>query len=95
MRAVSFYLDRTHVLEWNKLLPIFGPSQSPWRISQATRAELLAIPTAYTLDEKQVEELINAGHEILDTNTEFKRLLTDLVLSAQSGEDEGGPRNAR
>lgn len=63
--------------------------------SQATRAELLAIPTAYTLDEKQVDELINAGHEILDTNTEFKRLLTDLVLSAHSGGDDNNPKNAR
>jgi NTE family protein len=63
--------------------------------SQATREELLAIPTAYTLDEMQVEELINAGHEILDTNAEFKRLLTDLVLSAHSGVDEGCPKNAR
>jgi NTE family protein len=49
----------------------------------ATRAGLLEIPTAYTLDAKQVEELIDAGHEILDTNTEFQRLLTDLAHSTQ------------
>ena len=53
----------------------------------ATRAELLAIPTAYTLDARQVEELINAGHEILDTNTEFRRLLAGLMHSTQSGEN--------
>ena len=63
--------------------------------NQTTREELLTIPTAYTLDEKQVEELINAGHEILDTNTEFRRLLTDLVLSAHSGGDENSLQNAR
>lgn len=59
--------------------------------NQASRAELLAIPTAYTLDEKQVEELINAGHEILNANTEFKRLLTDLAQAAHLDEDEGCP----
>ncbi|HWZ72595.1 MAG TPA: patatin-like phospholipase family protein [Casimicrobiaceae bacterium] len=63
--------------------------------NQATRAELLAIPTAYTLDEKQVEELINAGREILDANTEFRRLLTDLTDSAHPGEDEDSVQNAR
>jgi NTE family protein len=55
--------------------------------NQATRAELLAIPTAYTLDEKQVDELIDAGHEILDANIEFRRLLTDLTHDAHSGRD--------
>ena len=63
--------------------------------NQATRAELLAIPTAYTLDEKQVEELINAGHEILDANIEFRRLLTDLTHDAHSGGDEDSLENAR
>jgi NTE family protein len=63
--------------------------------NQATRAELLAIPTAYTLDEKQVEELINAGHEILDANTEFRRLLTDLTHPAHSGENEDSLEGAR
>jgi len=60
-----------------------------------TRAELLAIPTAYTLDAKQVEELINAGHEILDANTEFRRLLTDLKDSAHSGANKDDLQNAR
>jgi NTE family protein len=63
--------------------------------NKATRAELLAIPTAYALDEKQVDELINAGREILDANTEFRRLLTDLTDSAHSGEDEDSVQNAR
>jgi NTE family protein len=44
----------------------------------ATRAKLLSIPTAYTLEEGQVQELIDAGHELLDSNDEFKRLVTDL-----------------
>jgi NTE family protein len=61
----------------------------------ATRAELLEIPTAYTLDARQVEELINAGHEILDTNTEFRRLLTDLTHSTQAGEDSDKLQNTR
>jgi NTE family protein len=63
--------------------------------NQATRAELLAIPTTYSLDEKQVEELINAGREILDANTEFRRLLTDLTGSAHSDENVGRVQNAR
>ena len=60
-----------------------------------TRAELLAIPTAYSIDEKQVEELVHAGYEILDANTEFRRLLIDLTHSAHSGEDEDRPQNAQ
>jgi NTE family protein len=63
--------------------------------NQATRAKLLAIPTAYTLDEKQVEELINAGHEILDANIEFRRLLTDLTDYAHLGGDEDSRENVR
>jgi NTE family protein len=63
--------------------------------NQAIRGELLAIPTAYTLDEKQVEELIDAGHQILDASTEFRRLLTDLADYAHSGEDEDSLENAR
>jgi NTE family protein len=63
--------------------------------NQRTRAELLAIPTAYTLDEKQVEELIDAGHEILDANIEFRRLLTDLTDYAHPGGDEDSWENVR
>lgn len=61
--------------------------------NQATRAQLLAIPTAYSLDGEQVEELINAGHEILDANTEFRRLLTDLTHAAHSGDDKDTPHD--
>ena len=61
----------------------------------ATRGELLAIPTAYSLDARQVEELISAGHEILDTNTEFRRLLTDLTDWTQPGGDSDKLQKAR
>ena len=48
----------------------------------------MAIPTAYTLDEKQVEALIDAAHKILDANSEFRRLLTDLALSPHRDRNE-------
>ncbi len=43
-----------------------------------TRDELMSIPTSYSLNQAQVDELIVAGHEILDANSEFKRLVSDL-----------------
>jgi NTE family protein len=63
--------------------------------NQVIRGDLLAIPTAYTLDEKQVEELIDAGHQILDANIEFRRLLTDLADYAHPGGDEDSRENVR
>ncbi len=63
--------------------------------NEVRKAELLAIPTSYTLDREQVDELINAGREILDANTEFRRLLTDLEHSANAIEVIGSPQNSR
>jgi NTE family protein len=51
---------------------------------QATRAKLLAIPTTYALSHDQVEELINAGHQILELNPEFNRLIADVARPANS-----------
>jgi NTE family protein len=51
------------------------------------RDQLRSIPTSYSLGRKQVEELIDAGREILDSNTEFKRLISDLDRIAHPGVD--------
>jgi len=51
---------------------------------EATRAKLLAIPTSYTLNQNQVEELIHAAHKLLELNPEFNRLITDIARPAYS-----------
>jgi NTE family protein len=50
------------------------------------RARLRSIPTSYSLLPKQVGELIQAGHEILDESPEFRRLLADLRRGASAPE---------
>ena len=45
------------------------------------RDALYLIPTALTLPANQVDELINTGEQLLRSNPEFKRLLTDLGAS--------------
>lgn len=47
------------------------------------RDALYLIPTALTLPENQVDELINTGEQLLRGNAEFKRLLKDLGASAE------------
>jgi len=54
------------------------------------RDQLMSIPTNYSLDRKQVDDLIAAGHEILDANAEFKRLISDLERIAHPGAREPG-----
>lgn len=36
------------------------------------------IPTSFALDDEQVDELIDAGKDLLRADPEFKRLLADL-----------------
>lgn len=62
---------------------------------EATRTKLLAIPTAYTLEQNQVEELIDAAREILGANPEFKRLIADIARSARSPADADTVRKGR
>ena len=54
----------------------FGQLQDP-----RLRDALYLIPTALTLPANQVDELINTGEQLLRSNPEFKRLLTDLGAS--------------
>lgn len=44
-----------------------------------TRAMLLNIPTAYTLEKGQLDALVDAGHRVLEVNPEFMRLLGDIA----------------
>jgi hypothetical protein len=58
-------------------------------LSDQIRAKLLAIPTAYTLDQDQVGGLIDAGRAILEANPEFNRLVADIARAAHSANDAG------
>jgi NTE family protein len=48
------------------------------------RDALYLIPTALTLPENQVDELITTGENLLRSNPEFERLLRDLGASPQA-----------
>ena len=55
-------------------------------IPQAERRLFLnQIPTSFSLTEEQVDELIEAGRELLLSNREFKRFLSDLGGSLPAG----------
>lgn len=41
-----------------------------------------AIPASFTLADEQVDRLIDAGHQLLLNNSEFRRLETDLKINA-------------
>jgi NTE family protein len=43
------------------------------------RESLLAIPTAFTIDARQVDGLIEAGHAVLRTSSEYQRLRESLA----------------
>ncbi len=47
------------------------------------RARLTSIPTDFVLDPTMIDELIDAGHQLLNSNPEFRRLLESVGSDAQ------------
>jgi len=46
------------------------------------------IPTSFSLTDEQVDKLIDAGHELLRNNPEYRRLMADLQADLQSGDEK-------
>jgi len=44
------------------------------------------IPTSFSLTDEQVDKLIDAEHELLRNNPEYRRLMADLQVDLQSGD---------
>ena len=70
--AQGLSTEDTHVESYFILLDFDG-IHDPER-----RKALNQIPTSFNLSDEQVDLLIEAGGELLRTNPEYQRLLTDL-----------------